>query len=205
MKETAPALTNKADVLSVLLKIKDVLGVRDELSLLRAMENGAVLKEQGLQSLKLVLNEMRHASDLPAPVKQEADQIFHRLNGQLFCRMISLPRASFSVVPSVFKERRPGFERFLKRAEKDDGKIDPSQCRLMFYLQLEALEETVIDCLIQQNVMTVTIETKFDLESLIEPLVPALKENLKELGYSLSGVSAKTGKHEARSVFGVPF
>lgn len=78
MKETAPALTNKADVLSVLLKIKDVLGVRDELSLLRAMENGAVLKEQGLQSLKLVLNEMRHASDLPAPVKQEADQIFHR-------------------------------------------------------------------------------------------------------------------------------
>lgn len=61
----------------------------------------------------------------------------------------------------------------------------------MFYLQLEALEETVIDCLIQQNVMTVTIETKFDLESLIEPLVPALKENLKELGYSLSGVSAK--------------
>lgn len=64
----------------------------------------------------------------------------------------------------------------------------------MFYLQLEALEETVIDCLIQQNVMTVTIETKFDLESLIEPLVPALKENLKELGYSLSGVSAKNGK-----------
>ncbi|MDI5787564.1 hypothetical protein PO124_00870 [Bacillus licheniformis] len=42
--------------------------------------------------------------------------------------------------------------------------------------------------------MTVTIETKFDLESLIEPLVPALKENLKELGYSLSGVSAKNGK-----------
>lgn len=95
MKETAPALTNKADVFSVLLKIKDLLGVRDELSLLRAMENGAVLKDQGLQSLKLVLNEMRHASDLPAPVKQEADQIFHRLNGQLFCKMISLPRASF--------------------------------------------------------------------------------------------------------------
>ncbi|MCY8019103.1 hypothetical protein MOC11_20500, partial [Bacillus haynesii] len=31
----------------------------------------------------------------------------------------------------------------------------------------------------------------FDLEPLIEPLVPALKENLKELGYSLSGVTAK--------------
>ncbi|TWN03942.1 hypothetical protein CHCC14568_1379 [Bacillus licheniformis] len=192
MKETAPALTNKADVLSVLLKIKDVLGVRDELSLLRAMENGAVLKEQGLQSLKLVLNEMRHASDLPAPVKQEADQIFHRLNGQLFLQNDQPAQSQlFLSYPLFSKNGVQDLNVFLKGQKKDDGKIDPSQCRLMFYLQLEALEETVIDCLIQQNVMTVTIETKFDLESLIEPLVPALKENLKELGYSLSGVSAK--------------
>ncbi|MCY8268381.1 hypothetical protein MOC48_18750, partial [Bacillus haynesii] len=173
MKETAPALTNKADVLSVLLKIKDVLGVRDELSLLRAMENGAVLKEQGLQSLKLVLNEMRHASDLPAPVKQEADQIFHRLNGQLFLQNDQPAQSQlFLSYPLFSKNGVQDLTVFLKGQKKDDGKIDPSQCRLMFYLQLEALEETVIDCLIQQNVMTVTIETGFDLEPLIEPLVP---------------------------------
>lgn len=75
----------------------------------------------------------------------------------------------------------------------------------MFYLQLEALEETVIDCLIQQNVMTVTIETKFDLESLIEPLVPALKENLKEPGLQLvRRLSKKTGKHEGSLRFWSP-
>ncbi len=192
MKETAPALTNKADVFSVLLKIKDLLGVRDELSLLRAMENGAVLKEQGLQSLKLVLNEMRHASDLPAPVKQEADQIFHRLNGQLFLQNDQPAQSQlFLSYPLFSKNGVQDLTVFLKGQKKDDGKIDPSQCRLMFYLQLEALEETVIDCLIQQNVMTVTIETGFDLEPLLAPLVPALKENLKELGYSLSGVTAK--------------
>jgi len=192
MKETAPALTNKADVFSVLLKIKDLLGVRDELSLLRAMENGAVLKDQGLQSLKLVLNEMRHASDLPAPVKQEADQIFHRLNGQLFLQNDQPAQSQlFLSYPLFSKNGVQDLTVFLKGQKKDDGKIDPSQCRLMFYLQLEALEETVIDCLIQQNVMTVTIETGFDLEPLLEPLVPALKENLKELGYSLSGVTAK--------------
>ncbi|WP_420921373.1 hypothetical protein [Bacillus sonorensis] len=39
--------------------------------------------------------------------------------------------------------------------------------------------------------MTVSIETGFDLEPLIEPLIPRLKENLKELGYSLSSVTAK--------------
>jgi len=139
-----------------------------------------------------VLNEMRHASDLPAPVKQEADQIFHRLNGQLFLQNDQPAQSQlFLSYPLFSKNGVQDLTVFLKGQKKDDGKIDPSQCRLMFYLQLEALEETVIDCLIQQNVMTVTIETGFDLEPLIEPLVPALKENLKELGYSLSGVTAK--------------
>ncbi|XBO87193.1 hypothetical protein AAGG52_10330 [Bacillus licheniformis] len=124
MKETAPALTNKADVLSVLLKIKDVLGVRDELSLLRAMENGAVLKEQGLQSLKLVLNEIRHASDLPAPVKQEADQIFHRLNGQLFLQNDQPAQSQlFLSYPLFSKNGVQDLTVFLKGQKKTTEKL----------------------------------------------------------------------------------
>lgn len=149
---------------------------------------------------------MRHASDLPAPVKQEADQIFHRLNGQLFLQNDQPAQSQlFLSYPLFSKNGVQDLNVFLKGQKKDDGKIDPSQCRLMFYLQLEALEETVIDCLIQQNVMTVTIETKFDLESLIEPLVPALKENLKEPGLQLvRRLSKKTGKHEGSLRFWSP-
>lgn len=39
--------------------------------------------------------------------------------------------------------------------------------------------------------MTITIETDFELQAAIDPMVPALKQNLKEMGYSLSGVNAK--------------
>ncbi|MED2943060.1 hypothetical protein P4282_11345 [Bacillus swezeyi] len=192
IKETAPALTNKADALAVLAKMKTLLGVKDELSFLKAIENGGTLKDQGLQSLKLVLNEIRHSSDLPAPVKQEADQIFHRLNGQLFLQNDqSAQNQLFLSYPLFSKNGVQDLTVFLKGQKKEDGKIDPSQCRLMFYLQLEALEETVVDCLIQQNVMTVTLETGYDVGPLIEPLIPHLKENLKKLGCSLSGVTAK--------------
>lgn len=39
--------------------------------------------------------------------------------------------------------------------------------------------------------MTITIETDFELQPAIDPMVPTLKQSLKEMGYSLSGVNAK--------------
>ncbi|MBG9917289.1 hypothetical protein P9D51_20805 [Bacillus sonorensis] len=192
IRDTAPSLTNKADVLSLLIKTKDLFGVKDELTLMKAIENGGALKDQGLHSLKMVLNEARHSQELSAPLKQEAEQMFHRLNGQLFLQQDQSAQSQlFLSYPLFSKHGVQDLTVFLKGKKKDDGKIDPSQCRLMFYLQLEGLKETVVDCFIQQNVMTVSIETGFDLEPLIEPLIPRLKENLKELGYSLSSVTAK--------------
>ncbi|NUJ17115.1 hypothetical protein FKN04_11040 [Bacillus glycinifermentans] len=192
IRETAPSLTNKADALAFLFKAKDLFGVKDELSFIKALDSGATLKDGGLHSLKLLLNEMRNSQDLPAPVRHEAEQIFHRLNGQLFLQQDNAAQSQlFLSYPLFSKNGVQDLTVFLKGKKKEDGKIDPSQCRLMFYLQLEGLKETVVDCFIQQNVMTVTIETGFDLEPLIEPLIPVLKENVKELGYSLSSVTAK--------------
>ena len=192
IRETAPSLTNKADALAFLFKAKDLFGVKDELSFIKALDSGRTLKDGGFHSLKLLLNEMRHSQDLPAPVRQEAEQIFHRLNGQLFLQQDNTAQSQlFLSYPLFSKNGVQDLTVFLKGKKKEDGKIDPSQCRLMFYLQLEGLKETVVDCFIQQNVMTVTVETGFDLEPLIEPLIPVLKENVKELGYSLSSVTAK--------------
>ncbi|MDA1475557.1 hypothetical protein [Bacillus changyiensis] len=196
IKESAPSLTNKADVLTALFKMKNLLGVKDELSFVKALENAGPIKEQSLQSLKLVLNEMRHSQDLSPSVKQEVNEVFNRLNGQLFLQHDQSTQSQlFLSYPLFSKHSVQDLTVFFNGQKKEDGKIDPSQCRLMFYLQLDALKETVVDCFIQQKVMTVTIETGFDLQGLIDPLFPSLKEKLKELGYSLSSVTAKKREH----------
>ncbi|MDA7025880.1 hypothetical protein PJ311_04540 [Bacillus sp. CLL-7-23] len=196
IKESAPSLTNKTDVLTALFKMKNLLGVKDELSFVKALESGGVTKEQSLQSLKLVLNEMRHSQDLSPSVKQEVNEVFNRLNGQLFLQHDQSTQSQlFLSYPLFSKHSVQDLTVFFNGQKKEDGKIDPSQCRLMFYLQLDALKETVVDCFIQQKVMTVTIETGFDLQGLIDPLFPSLKEKLKELGYSLSSVTAKKREH----------
>lgn len=56
----------------------------------------------------------------------------------------------------------------LKGHKKKDGSIDISQCRLMFYLNMENLEETLIDCTIQQRSCQLQLKPVMNFK---EPLI----------------------------------
>ncbi|TDO10827.1 hypothetical protein DFO69_2398 [Bacillus subtilis] len=191
-QQTAPSLADKADVLSFLSKVKMAIGARDELAFIKAFEQGSSVTPDDIQSIKLALHAARASHEVAEPVKQEADQLFHKLNGQLFMQQ---DHPSYSQIvmsfPLFSKSGAQDMTVLFKGKKEADGKLDPSHCRLLFLLQLDTLKETVVDCLIQQKVMTITIETDFELQAAIDPMVPALKQGLKEMGYSLSGVNAK--------------
>ena len=40
---------------------------------------------------------------------------------------------------------------------KEDGKIDADFARILFYLELESIEKTIIDMQVQNRVVTVTV------------------------------------------------
>ncbi|NTU26512.1 hypothetical protein HPX95_10010 [Bacillus tequilensis] len=196
VQQTAPHLADKADVLSFLSKVKTAIGARDELAFIKALEQGSEVTPDDIQSIKLALHAARASHEVAEPVKQEADQLFHKLNGQLFMQQ---DHPSYSQIvmsfPLFSKSGVQDMTVLFKGKKEADGKLDPSHCRLLFLLQLDTLKETVVDCLIQQKVMTITIETDFELQAAIDPMVPALKQGLKEMGYSLSGVNAKKRIH----------
>ncbi|MCY7874825.1 hypothetical protein MOC41_17910 [Bacillus spizizenii] len=196
VQQAAPNLADKADVLSFLSKVKTAIGARDELAFIKALEQGSTVTPDEIQSIKLALHAARASHEVAEPVKQEADQLFHKLNGQLFMQQ---DHPSYSQIvmsfPLFSKSGVQDMTVLFKGKKEADGKLDPSHCRLLFLLQLDTLKETVVDCLIQQKVMTITIETDFELQAAIDPMVPALKQNLKEMGYSLSGVNAKKRIH----------
>ncbi|MFT4400957.1 hypothetical protein ACMX2I_13195 [Bacillus sp. SW14] len=196
VQHTAPSLADKADVLSFLTKVKMAIGARDELAFIKAFEQGSAVTPDEIQSMKLALQAARGSHEVAEPVKREADQLFHKLNGQLFMQQ---DHPSYSQIvmsfPLFSKSGVQDMTVLFKGKKEADGKLDPSHCRLLFLLQLDTLKETVVDCLIQQKVMTITIETDFDLQAAIDPMVPALKQGLMEMGYSLSGVNAKKRIH----------
>ncbi|MGG0944299.1 hypothetical protein ABE143_18995 [Bacillus subtilis] len=196
VQQTAPHLADKADVLSFLSKVKTAIGARDEVAFIKAFEQGSAVTSGEMQSIKLALSALRASHEVAEPVKQEADQLFHKLNGQLFMQQ---DHPSYSQIvmsfPMFSKSGVQDMTVLFKGKKEADGKLDPSHCRLLFLLQLDTLKETVVDCLVQQKVMTITIETDFELQAVIDPMVPALKQGLKEMGYSLSGVNAKKRVH----------
>ncbi|MEC0314209.1 hypothetical protein P8797_14480 [Bacillus subtilis] len=196
VQQTAPYLADKADVLSFLSKVKTAIGARDEVAFIKAFEQGSAVTSGEMQSIKLALSALRASHEVAEPVKQEADQLFHKLNGQLFMQQ---DHPSYSQIvmsfPMFSKSGVQDMTVLFKGKKEADGKLDPSHCRLLFLLQLDTLKETVVDCLVQQKVMTITIETDFELQAAIDPMVPALKQGLKEMGYSLSGVNAKKRVH----------
>ncbi|MEG7334149.1 hypothetical protein [Bacillus sp. 0102A] len=196
VQHTAPSLADKADVLSFLTKVKMAIGARDELAFIKAFEQGSAVTPDEIQSMKLALQAARGSHEVAEPVKREADQLFHKLNGQLFMQQ---DHPSYSQIvmsfPLFSKSGVQDMTVLFKGKKEADGKLDPSHCRLLFLLQLDTLKETVVDCLIQQKVMTITIETEFDLQAAIDPMVPVLKQGLMEMGYSLSGVNAKKRIH----------
>ncbi|MHC5546331.1 hypothetical protein [Bacillus subtilis] len=196
VQQTAPHLADKADFLSFLSKVKTAIGARDEVAFIKAFEQGSAVTSGEMQSIKLALSALRASHEVAEPVKQEADQLFHKLNGQLFMQH---DHPSYSQIvmsfPMFSKSGVQDMTVLFKGKKGADGKLDPSHCRLLFLLQLDTLKETVVDCLVQQKVMIITIETDFELQAAIDPMVPALKQGLKEMGYSLSGVNAKKRVH----------
>jgi len=75
---------------------------------------------------------------------------------------------------------------------KKNGKIDADYARILFYLQLNSLKETVIDMQVQSRVVIVTLYNETDgLTALAEPLKAALKTGLSQHDYQLSGLFIK--------------
>ncbi|MGE6631384.1 glycosyltransferase [Bacillus sp. NPDC077027] len=197
IKQIEPNLSNKTDVLDLIMTIKKAMGVRDELGMIKLLEKGNQdIKNQDLHQLKLVLNDAKNA-DLPEQVKRDVDQVFHRLNGQLFIQQENQTVNQMVVSYPLFSKHSVQDLTFMLKGHKNkDGTIDLSQCRLMFYLNMENLDETLIDCTIQKKVMAITVETDFELQGTINPMIPTVRENLNELGYSLTGITAKKRKEQ---------
>lgn len=75
---------------------------------------------------------------------------------------------------------------------KEDGKIDADYARILFYLDMSSMEQTMIDMQVQNRIVTVNVFNDDNvLQALAKPLTAALKDGLAKHDYQLSGVFIK--------------
>ncbi len=145
------------------------------------------------ETLKPQLLALLQDQSISMPMKEVADSIITRMNGLQILSGENGPQHQLLMqVPLDFLGKKMDATLQWNGRMKEDGKIDSNYARVMFYLDLNALKETVIDMQVQNRVVTVTIFNENDaLQAVAEPFKEALKDGLQALDYQLSGVFMK--------------
>src|SRR5699024_2641449 len=73
----------------------------------------------------------------------------------------------------------------------NNGNIDSDFCRILFVLELEKMNETMIDMQIQKRIISVNIYNEQKEPSIVELLIPSFEASLDKVDYQLSAVQWK--------------
>lgn len=143
--------------------------------------------------LKPQLHTLLQDAQITPQLKEAAEMLMTRMNGmQLSSGENGHQHQLIMQVPLEFFGKKMDATLQWNGRMKDDGKIDANYARVLFYLQMESMNETVIDMQVQNRVITVTVFNENpDVVPLAEPLKAALKTSLAEKDYQLSAVFIK--------------
>lgn len=174
-----------------------VKGIQSMLESLGISYEAALNKQVGIenisQSLKPHLLSLLQDPNTTPELKNIAETLLARFNGmQLLSNESGHQHQIVMQIPLQFLGKQVDATVQWNGRMKDDGKIDSDYARILFYLNMEALKETVIDMQVQNRIVTIHVYNEHkQLDILAEPLKTALKAGLTEKNYHLSGVIIK--------------
>jgi hypothetical protein len=168
---------------------------KDIFNLFKFREQGQ-LEQQSLPSnLKLQIQQLIHAGTLSVEAKGTLEGILQHITGQqLFLQSDSQQALVHQILfqlPLIFNKELQTIYGQLEGKRNSQGRIDSENCRVILYLQLQALGETCVDIHIVNNIISVTIFNEKKLEEWLIPVKGRLAEVLSEKGYLLSSLGWK--------------
>ena len=146
------------------------------------------------QQLKPQMLSLLQELQIPSTLRESAEMLMARMNGmQLLSGENAHQHQLIMQVPLDFFGKRMDATLQWNGRMKKDGKIDANFVRVLFYLNMESLQETVIDMQVQNRIVNITVfNDNPQLNLLAEPLKQSLKAGLSEKEYHLSDISIKS-------------
>lgn len=147
---------------------------------------------QQTETLKSALIQLVQTSD--GTVHERGQQLLHIINGmqmQTVHETNNFLQASLQL-PGEMLGLKSDVQLDFEGKKTEDGKINPDYCRILFYLNLENLKETVIDMHVQKRSVSITIfndEDALGLKS--KAFQPLLEKGLNSISYHLAKVTVK--------------
>lgn len=185
-----PDLTNASTISTHLKDLVKLLGLQFE----HALANATSLKSSGLDeqvaTLKPLLLQLLQEQQ-PTAVKELAEQIVNRITAQQMSVQENGPLQNMLLTfPFQLGSHQTDVTLEWSGRKKKDGTIDANYCRVVFYLDLERLQETVIDMQVQNRVIKLVVhnEQSETIEAIASSYIHSLRDHLEQMDYKLSGV-----------------
>jgi hypothetical protein len=179
------SLTNEK--MEIPIQTSFITKIKGYLSLLQ------LTNKQGLPVLLKSLQElMLHQSN--EQIRQEAKQIANILYGTQLTLVEENEWLQFSVqIPGIWFGLKKDIIMDMEGKKGNKDHIDASYCRIMFYLELEHLREIIVDMMVQNKIVSLSIyhDEPHVLNPIVEKIKPILKAHLQEKQYPLSSVIVK--------------
>ncbi|PAE26723.1 hypothetical protein [Bacillus sp. 7894-2] len=192
---------DQRNIHSELKRIITALGFsheHDVLKLLKQHDDGAV---KNLDALKPLL--MGFLTEEPAnAAKDAAERLLHKITGFQALSQESGPLQHFIFqLPVSLWGKITDMTMQWSGRRTEGGNIDPNHCRVIFYLDLEHLNEMIIDLQVQNRIINISvINGHSEIKDLTAPFEAELKANLLKLNYKLSSVSFQKPEHAGDSL-----
>ena len=155
------------------------------------VDKGTAIKEAELLTLKPLLMQLVNETQILS-VKEQAEQLLNKITAQQILSQSSGPIQHYiAQIPLSFQGYYTESTLQWSGRKDADGKIDPAFCRVLFYLQLENIRETIVDMVVQNRILKITVinENYKEMKESAMPLIAQAKENLAQIGYQVSGFS----------------
>ncbi|WRP08429.1 hypothetical protein U9J35_09795 [Rossellomorea aquimaris] len=171
----------------VLKKVIGTFGINFEAQL---QKNGQELQNHPTIKQHLIGLSQNHPL---ADIRMLADDLVLKMNHQV---LQSLESSPFLTIVQQFPFSLYGESTDITLQwtgkEKEKGVIDGDYCRVLFYLELDIMKETLIDMQVQNRVVSLTVWNDHpNAERMSRSFIPGLKEGLEKLDYQLTMVKVK--------------
>lgn len=183
--------TNGPSVAHQLKEMTKILGHQLEHALINLSGDNMADFPKDLETLKPLLLKLLN-EQIPASIKEMAEQILNRITAQQILSQENGPIQNLLLtLPLNLGSTQTDLTIQWSGRKTKDGKIDPDYCRVLFYLELERIKETVIDMQVQNRIIKVTVINGHGaiLEEAAGQYLDNLRVNLGKMDYRLSGVS----------------
>ncbi|MFD6206746.1 hypothetical protein [Peribacillus sp. NPDC060253] len=190
--------TNGASAAHQLKEWTKILGLQLEHAILNQSGVDSTDISKDLETLKPLLLKLLN-EQTPASVKEIAEHILNRITAQQILSQENGPVQNLLLtLPLNLGTSQTDLTLQWSGRKTKEGKIDPDYCRVLFYLELERIKETVIDMQVQNRIIKVTVinEHGAAIKEMADHYLDLLGENLEKMDYRLSGVSFVNPKNE---------